>query len=728
MKNHSRNKARAARNGKADPPREREDFAGPVDSPRSGAPERDRECAAGHAFTTDQGVPIPHTDDSLKAGPRGPSLIEDFHLREKLTRFDHERIPERVVHARGSGAHGYFQVYRSLEKLTAARFLCDPGLKTPVFVRFSTVVGSRGSADTVRDARGFATKFYTPEGNFDLVGNNIPVFFIQDGIKFPDLVHAIKPEPHHEMPQASSAHDTFWDFISLTPETIHMVMWVMSDRGIPRSYRMMEGFGVHTFRLVNAEGRSVFCKFHWKPILGAHSLVWDEAQKIAGKDPDYHRKDLWEAIEAGDYPEYELGLQIVEGDGEDLGFDLLDPTKIIPEEVVPVQRVGRLVLNRNPDNFFAETEQVAFCIGNLVPGIDVTNDPLLQARMFSYMDTQLLRLGGPNFTELPINRPLAPVHNHHQDGLKRHSIPTARALYHPNSIAGGMPALAPNGFTHHSESLHGPKTRDRARSFGDHFTQARMFLHSQSPAERAHLVEACRFELGKVERLGIRQRVIALFEQVEPDFAREVAEGVGVASNARRDGARSRKPARSPALSLERQPRESIRTRRVAALAVTGVDGDAFAAVCGILQGLGAAVEVVSTALGQIRAHDGRPVDVDRTFLTTSSVLYDAVWVPDSAQPETGLDQIPEAVEFVREAFRHAKPVGANGSGVAFVEASLLDPADANGGAESRQRGVVLQREGDAREFAKAFAEAIAAHRHFDREPRPARGMQPSRR
>jgi catalase len=544
-------------------------------TPRTGGLERDREDSRGRVLTTDQGVPIPHTDDSLKAGPRGPSLMEDFHLREKLTRFDHERIPERVVHARGTGAHGVFRVYESLADITAASFLSDPAVETPVFVRFSTVVGSRGSADTVRDARGFATKFYTREGNFDLVGNNIPVFFIQDGIKFPDLVHAIKPEPHHEMPQGASAHDTFWDFVSLTPETIHMVMWVMSDRALPRSYRMMEGFGVHTFRLVNAAGRSVFCKFHWKPVLGAHSLVWDEAQKIAGKDPDFHRRDLWEAIACGDYPEYELGLQLVEEDEADsLGFDLLDPTKLIPEERVPVRLVGRLTLDKNPDNFFAETEQVAFCIGNLVPGIDVTNDPLLQARLFSYLDTQILRLGGPNFTELPINRPLAPVHNHQQDGLKRHAIPTSRALYHPNTIAGGMPALATGGFVHFPERVTGAKTRERSETFSDHFGQAAMFLHSQSPAERMHLVDACRFELGKVERLGIRERVVALFREVDEEFADEVAAGIGVAAAPSRSRAGRDDPQPSEALSLANQPRDSIKTRRIAALILPGVDAD----------------------------------------------------------------------------------------------------------------------------------------------------------
>jgi catalase len=392
---------------------------------------KNMEESAGEFLTSDQGIRINDNQNSLKAGNRGPSLLEDFLLREKITHFDHERIPERVVHARGSGAHGYFQVYESMAQYTMAGFLQDPSIRTPVFVRFSTVQGSRGSTDLARDVRGFAVKFYTQEGNFDLVGNNIPVFFIQDAIKFPDVVHAVKPEPHNEIPQAASAHDTFWDFISLTPESMHMIMWVMSDRAIPRSYRMMEGFGVHTFRLINEAGKARFVKFHWKPLLGLHAVVWDEAQKISGKDPDFHRRD---------YPEWELGVQIVEEKDEfAFDFDLLDPTKIIPEEIVPVQRIGKMTLNRNPDNFFAETEQVAFHLGNIVPGIDFTNDPLLQGRLFSYLDTQLTRLGGPNFHEIPINRPVAPVHNNNRDGFMRQTINRGRTSYDPNSRSESMP-------------------------------------------------------------------------------------------------------------------------------------------------------------------------------------------------------------------------------------------------------------------------------------------------
>ncbi|WNZ61018.1 catalase [Myxococcus sp. MxC21-1] len=494
--------------------------------------EPHRMHAVGKVLTTDQGIPISDTDNSLKAGIRGPTLLEDFHFREKMMRFDHERIPERAVHARGAGAHGYFQVYKSLEKYTQARFLTDPSLRTPVFVRFSTVGGSRGSADTVRDVRGFATKFYTEEGNFDLVGNNMPVFFIQDGIKFPDFVHAVKPEPHNEIPQASSAHDSLWDFVSLVPETTHMIMWLMSDRAIPRSFRMMEGFGVHTFRLVNAAGKANLVKFHWKPLLGNHALVWDEAQKLSGKDPDFHRRDLWESIERGDFPEYELGLQIIpEGDELKYGFDLLDATKLLPEELVPVQRVGKLTLNRNPDNFFAETEQVAFCVANIVPGIDFTNDPLMQARLFSYLDTQLTRLGGPNFAELSINKPVCPVTNHQQDGFGRQTIPTSRANYHPNSLGGGCPVLAnpASAFRHTQERVEGHTIRARSGSFSDHFSQATLFYKSLSKPEQEHLVAALEFEVGKVERVEIRERVVnQILVNVDPELAVRVARAVGV--------------------------------------------------------------------------------------------------------------------------------------------------------------------------------------------------------
>src|SRR5687767_7455112 len=494
-----------------------------------------REESAGEFLSTNQGVRINDNQNSLKAGNRGPTLLEDFILREKITHFDHERIPERVVHARGSAAHGYFEVYESMVEYTKAAFLQDPSIKTPVFVRFSTVVGSRGSTDLARDVRGFSVKFYTQEGNYDLVGNNIPVFFIQDAMKFPDLVHAVKPEPHNEIPQAASAHDTFWDFISLMPESMHMIMWVMSDRAIPRSFRMMEGFGVHTFRFINDRGKSRFVKFHWKPLLGIHSVVWDEAQKISGKDPDFHRRDLWESIENGDFPEWELGVQIVEEkDEHNFEFDLLDPTKIIPEEIVPVRRIGRLTLNRNPDNFFAETEQVAFHVGHIVPGIDFTNDPLMQGRLFSYTDTQLLRLGGPNFHEIPINRPVSPVHNHQRDGFMRQTINRGKANYEPNTTGGGCPMQAmqaAGGFVSFPEPAQGVKVRGRTEKFHDHFSQAALFFNSQSQPEKDHMVEALRFELGKVERPQIRERMIGMLNRVDATLAARVAEGLGLPAN-----------------------------------------------------------------------------------------------------------------------------------------------------------------------------------------------------
>ena len=487
----------------------------------------------GTQLTTNHGLPINDDQNTLKVGDRGPSLLEDFIFREKITHFDHERIPERIVHARGSGAHGVFEVYESMSRYTRAAFLQEPGTKTPVFVRFSTVAGSRGSTDLARDVRGFAVKFYTSEGNFDLVGNNMPVFFIQDAIKFPDLIHAVKPEPHNEMPQAASAHDTFWDFISLMPESAHMIMWVMSDRAIPRSLRMMEGFGVHTFRLVNAKGESTFVKFHWKPLLGMHSVAWDEAQRISGCDPDFHRRDLWEAIETGDFPEWEFGVQLVpEKDEHKFDFDLLDPTKLIPEELVPVQRIGKLMLNRNPDNFFAETEQVAFHPGHIVPGIDFSNDPLLQGRLFSYTDTQLIRLGGPNFHEIPINRPIAPLHNNQRDGFMRQMINRGRVSYSPNTLAGNDPAQVPTaagGFTSFSQRIDGPKMRVRSDSFFDHFSQAAMFFHSQSPYEKRHIVNALRFELGKVETPSIRERMVYMLSQIDDGLAADVAEGLGIA-------------------------------------------------------------------------------------------------------------------------------------------------------------------------------------------------------
>jgi len=701
-----RNDGRPDRNGRSSKDRSLEPF---------------REHPEQAALTTDQGVRVHHTDDSLKAGQRGPTLLEDFHLREKITRFDHERIPERVVHARGSAAHGFFQVYEPMEKWTRASFLQDPQAKTPVFVRFSTVAGSRGSADTVRDVRGFAVKFYTDEGNFDLVGNNIPVFFIQDGIKFPDLVHAVKPEPHHEMPQAASAHDTFWDFVGLQPETLHMVMWVMSDRAIPRSYRMMEGFGVHTFRLINARGKACLVKFHWKPLLGVHSLVWDEAQKIAGADPDFHRRDLWESIEAGAFPEYELGVQIVdEKDELKYGFDMLDATKLLPEELVPVRRIGKLTMNRNPDNFFAETEQVAFCVGNVVPGIDFTNDPLMQARLFSYLDTQLTRLGGPNFAEIPINRPVAPVHNHQSDGHMRTTINTGKALYHPNTVGGGCPYLASpdaGAYVHYTERVEGHKIRERSESFKDHFSQATLFFRSLSKPEQQHLIEACQFELGKVERKEIRQRVVEHFARIDGELATAVASAVGVTAPRGKNGSA---PRPSPALSMANTVKNTIKGRMIAALVAPGVAGRELAAVRKALEADGAKVEIIAPALGTVATSDGTPLEATKSLLTVKSVLFDAVLVPGGAESVETLAADPDARDFVDEAYKHFKPIGALGDGVELLRAAGIDeemlgsPERRNGKAGGRF-GVVLGGGSDARGFVEPFREAVAQHRHWGR-------------
>ena len=633
-------------------------------------------------------------------------------------RFDHERIPERVVHARGAGAHGHFQVYKSLSKYTTAGFLQDPEKRTPAFVRFSTVVGSRGSADTVRDVRGFAVKFYTEQGNFDLVGNNMPVFFIQDGIKFPDLVHALKPNPRKEIPQAQSAHDSFWDFVSLTPETAHMVMWVMSDRSIPRSYRMMEGFGVHTFRLIDESGVARLVKFHWKPVLGTHSLVWEEAQQIAGKDPDFHRRDMWEAIESGHPVEFELGLQIVaEADAQAYGFDMLDSTKLLPEETVPVEIVGKLTLDKNPTNFFAEVEQVAFCIGNVVPGIDFTNDPLLQARLFSYLDTQITRLGGPNFAELPINRPIAPVHNNQHDGFGRQTINEGTANYSPNSIGGGFPkpaTPAEGGFVHYAERIAAHLVRARSVSFQDHFSQARLFLDSQSPVERAHLTDALSFELGKCERLEVRQRVIdVILTPIDPVLAAEVAKAIGItpaksdAKSNMKSGTKASKP--SPALSISAVKKPSIYTRKIAILAAPGHLGKSLAAVKAALEKGGASVEVVSTKLGDVLAADGEATTALRSLLNTPSVVYDGIFIADGDDSAATLAANEDARRFIEEAYRHCKTVGALGAGQQVLKASGIlanNPGD--------DQGITLGTA--AASVTKAFIEALGQHRHWTRE------------
>jgi catalase len=659
-------------------------------------------------LTTDQGIRVDGTDDTLRAGERGPSLLQDFHFREKLTHFDHERIPERVVHARGAGAYGYFEPYdASLADVTRARFLTTPGLRTPVFVRFSTVAGSRGSADTVRDVRGFATKFYTEEGNFDLVGNNIPVFFIQDGIKFPDFVHAVKPEPHNEIPQASSAHDTLWDFVQLQPETTHMMMWLMSDRAIPRSYRMMQGFGVHTFRFVDGAGRGTFVKFHWTPRLGVHSLVWDEAQKIAGMDPDYHRRDLWEAIANGDFPEWELGVQLVpEEDEHRFDFDLLDATKLIPEEEVPLRPVGRLVLNRNPDNVFAETEQSAFHLGNVVPGIDVTNDPLLQARLFSYLDTQLIRLGGPNFHQIPVNRPVAPIANHHRDGYHQMFIHQGEAAQHPSSVLGSRPSPASDGsaYAFYPQQVDGKVLRKRAESFSDHYSQATLFWNSMSVWEKKHIVAAFRFELGKVTRKSIREGVVRNLMHVDRHLALAVAEGIGVITP---DRTKETHKNSSPALSQAADPVRSVATRRIAILAADGVNASDVARIVEALGGRGAVCEVVSVFDGLLQGEDEETVEVAKTLSTTASVLHDAVYVPGGDRSIATLRGHGEAVYFITEAYKHGKAVAAAGPDAPL----LLERA----GVDLEAPGVVTG-DASAPEFAAAFAEAVAAHRHFERD------------
>ncbi|MFZ2529449.1 MAG: catalase [Rhodococcus sp. (in: high G+C Gram-positive bacteria)] len=672
-------------------------------------------------LTTQQGVRVDHDDDALTVGDRGPTLLEDFHAREKITHFDHERIPERVVHARGSGAYGFFEPYDDgLADVTAARFLTTPGLRTPVFVRFSTVAGSRGSADTVRDVRGFATKFYTEQGNYDLVGNNFPVFFIQDGIKFPDFVHAVKPEPDNEIPQAQSAHDTFWDFVSLQPETLHTVMWLMSDRAIPRSFRMMQGFGVHTFRFVNAQGVGTFVKFHWTPKLGTHSLVWDECQKIAGKDPDFNRRDLWDAIESGQFPEWELGVQLVpESDEDAFDFDLLDATKIIPEEQVPVQPVGRMVLDRNPDNFFAETEQVAFHTANVVPGIDFTNDPLLQARNFSYLDTQLIRLGGPNFSQLPVNRPVAEVRTHQHDGYSQPTIQRGKASYHKNSLGSGCPALADEEvFTHYAKRVEGHVVRARSDSFTDHYSQPRLFWRSMSEIEAEHIVAAYGFELGKVTDIDVRERVVAQLDKVDHDLASKVAAELGL--DAPPESSVVDIAAPSPALSQLNTAMNSIVSRKVAVLAADGVDVTGVGRLVDALTERGAIVEVLAPKGGGVLAGgSGGEIAVDRAVTTMASVLYDAVVVPCGPESVEALRGDGYTLHFVAEAFKHNKPIAAFGAGLDLLPAAGLHCQVADGADVVTHAGVVTSTAAEDSlpdEFFDTFAGLLAKHRVWDRD------------
>jgi catalase len=683
--------------------------------------DRVRVDSGGRPLTTNQGVSIADNQNSLKAGLRGPALLEDFILREKVTHFDHERIPERVVHARGSAAHGFFECYAPLTKYTRASFLAEAGKRTPVFVRFSTVAGERGSTDTPRDVRGFAVKFYTEEGIFDLVGNNMPVFFIQDAIKFPDLVHAVKPEPHHAMPQAASAHDTFWDFVSLMPESTHMLMWLMSDRALPRSFRTMQGFGVHTFRLVNERGVSHFVKFHWTPVAGTHSLDWDECVKISGADPDYHRRDLWESIEAGVFPEYELGLQIfTEDQAEGFSFDVLDPTKIVPEELVPVSPVGRLVLNRNPDNFFAETEQVAFCAAHVVPGIDFSNDPLLAGRIHSYIDTQISRLGGPNFHEIPINSPIAQAHNNQRDGMHRQAIHRGRVSYEPNSLGGGCPfqAGALEGFTTFPEPIAEDKVRGKPEKFADHYTQATLFWNSQTPVEKAHIVRGFRFELTKVEVAAIRERTVAMLANVAKELAQEVADGLGI--DVPKPLPKVIEPPKpevthSPALSLMARPGDgNIRGRRIAILVADGVDGEAVESMGEALLRAGARPRLLSARLRDVVAAQGEPLTPDATLETTPSVLYDAVIIPDGADAASGLVSLGHAVEFVKDQYRHCKPIFAAGAGAELLRKAGIPTDD-----EETDFALIRTDGKSSGQGLKRLVAALGKHRNWDRQTDP---------
>jgi catalase len=691
-----------------------------------------KESGTDQFLTTNQGVKINDDQNSLKAGDRGATLLEDFIFREKITHFDHERIPERVVHARGSGAHGIFKVYKSMAAYTKANFLIDPSIETPVFVRFSTVAGFRGSTDLARDVRGFAVKFYTQEGNFDLVGNNMPVFFIQDAIKFPDLIHAVKPEPHNEIPQAASAHDTFWDFISLMPESTHMIMWLMSDRAIPRSLRMMEGFGVHTFRFINERNESCFVKFHWKPLLGVHSVAWDEAQQISGKDPDFHRRDLWEAIENGAFPEWELGVQIVpEKDEHKFEFDLLDATKIIPEELVPVQRIGKMTLNRNPDNFFTETEQVAFHVGHIVPGIDFTNDPLMQGRLFSYTDTQLIRLGGPNFHEIPINRSIGMVHNNQRDGYMRQQVNKGRASYHPNSLGGGCPfqaRMAEGGFASYAEKIDAKKVRERSRSFFDHFSQATLFYNSQSEPEKNHIIDALSFELGKCEVEAVRQRMVNILGQVDRGLAGSVAYNLGLNVQKPEQPVNKSIPAdgieknfeplkvksrllQSKALSMANTKKDTILTRNIAILAADGVDENAVTVMQKALQAEGAMTDIIAPKLGTVTAENNAVIRVNQSLLTASSVMYDAVYVPGGTNSVATLAGEPDAVHFLNQAFKHCKAIAAHGEATQVLEATYFGKKLS---AKVREEGLRVNK--DVKTLAKDFIADIAKHRFWERE------------
>ncbi len=695
------------------------------DNPTVQLLERVRVDSSNQVLTTNQGVPVADNQHSLKAGLRGPALLEDFILREKITHFDHERIPERIVHARGSGAHGFFESYGSLSRLTKAVPFQEQGKTTPVFVRFSTVAGGAGSKDTARDIRGFAVKFYTDQGNWDLVGNNVPVFFIQDAMKFPDLIHAVKPEPHHGMPQAASAHDTFWDFVSLMPESTHTLLWVMSDRAIPRSLRMMQGFGVHTFRLVNDQGESSFCKFHWTPRLGTHSLVWDEAVKISGADPDFHRRDLWESIETGCCPEWELGLQIFsEEQANGFSFDVLDPTKLIPEELVPVTPVGRMVLNRNPDNFFAETEQVAFCAAHIIPGIDFSNDPLLAGRIHSYVDTQISRLGGPNFHEIPINSPVAPVHNNQRDGMHRQAIQRGRVSYEPNSLGGGCPFQAGKaGFVSFPQPVQEDKVRGNPEKFADHYTQASLFYNSQTDVEKAHISAAFRFELSKVTVPAIRLRMLSSLVNVSTELAAVVAQGLGMDLPSAMPRAMAKPPApevkTSRRLSLMSRPGDGgIRSRRVAVLIAEGVDPDLVAAIVSRLKAEGAVARLVASRIGPVKASDGGSVQAEASMENEPAFLFDALILTDGDPAIAKLSADGQVLEYIKDQYRHCKTILALGKANSLLQRAGIPARLPDGEADP---GVLLARGAEIGEALDRFIEAASLHRHFQRDSDPPR-------
>lgn len=679
---------------------------------------------ANQRMTSNDGVPIHDNNNTLKGGERGPSLQQDHLYFDKLMHFDRERIPERVVHARGSGAHGVFEATADMSAYTTAKFL-QPGKKTPVFVRFSTVAGFKGSTDLARDVRGFSVKFYTEDGNYDLVGNNIPVFFIQDAMNFPDLVHAVKPEPHHEMPQAASAHDTFWDFISLMPESAHMIMWVMSDRAIPRSLRMMEGFGVHTFKFVNSQGKGTFVKFHWKPRLGVHSVAWNEAQKISGFNSDFHRQDLWEAIDKGNFPQWDLGVQLVaEEDEHKFDFDLLDPTKIIPEELVPVKIIGTMTLNRNPENFFAETEQAAFDPGRVVPGIDFSNDPLLQGRVFSYMDTQNYRLGGPNFHELPINRPINGITNNQKDGFSRMGILKGPVSYFPNSKNAGCPYHAllkgETGFISHKETQKGEKVRQRPDSFADHFSQARLFYQSQAPHEQQHIINALSFELSKVNDPKIRERQVAILNQIDAQLANEVGTNLGITPADQLDPmtvefARHNHPnyplppkkqavEKSKALSMAIAPGEgTIASRKIAFLLEKGTSKSSVDQMKAAIEKEGAEAVLIAPHTGMFSFAEGDQVEIQFTYDTEASVCYDAVYTP-GGEVLNALKNNPDYIAFIQEAYRHCKGLAFAQTTEAIVESTFI----------RKDPGVIY--ESDGADWREKYIHILKGHRVWEQE------------